>query len=146
MFPKRGAIAIGLTAIALVLLISFHVPDDGSIAVANGPSTTGTGDTTGQANTAQQGTRTVDGATVQTRFGPVQVRVTIEGSSVTEITAVQLPDGDRRSVQISSRAEPTLRSEALAAQSANIDGVSGATYTSLAYARSLQSALDSAGI
>jgi uncharacterized protein with FMN-binding domain len=145
MFPKRGAVALGLTAIALVLLLSFRTPEGAAIAVANGPSTSGTG-ITGQANAAHQGTRTIDGTAVQTRYGTVQVRVTLQGDTITAIQAVQLPDGDGRSMQISSRVEPTLQRQALQAQSANIDGVSGATYTSIGYARSLQSALDSAGI
>ncbi len=83
---------------------------------------------------------------MDTRYGPVQVEVTLDGSTITAIAAIQLPGGDRRSEQISNRAEPTLQSEALQAQSANIDGVSGATYTSEAYAQSLQAALDDAGI
>ncbi len=154
MFPKRGAIALGLTAIALVLLISFRTPTDtvpgGAGTAAVGRGATGqsdpTGATRGSADTAAQaGSRTVDGPVVQTRFGPVQVEVTLQGSTITSITALQLPGGDRRSAQISDRAEPALQSQALQAQSANIDGVSGATYTSTAYARSLQAALDAAG-
>jgi uncharacterized protein with FMN-binding domain len=57
---------------------------------------------------------------------------------------VQYPDGDSKSVRINSRALPTLRTEVLTAQSAEVDTVSGATYTSDAYARSLQSAIDEA--
>jgi uncharacterized protein with FMN-binding domain len=140
-FPKRGAVALGLTAIALVLLISFRTPSD---AAAQGADTaTVDGGTTGTA--AQSGSRTVDGPVVDTRYGPVQVEVTLDGSTIASITAIQLPDGDRRSAQISDRAAPTLQSQALQAQSADIDGVSGATYTSTAYERSLQAALDSAG-
>jgi uncharacterized protein with FMN-binding domain len=74
----------------------------------------------------------------------VQVQVTIEGRRITAITAPQLPAGGR-SGRISQQVEPILRSEVLAAQGANIDNVSGATYTSTAYAQSLQAALDSAG-
>ena len=150
MFPKRGAIALGLTGIALVLLISFRTPTDaGAVAVtatidAGGTAHVGTSGSTG--TSAQAGTRVVDGPVVDTRYGPVQVEVTLDGSTITAIAAIQLPGGDRRSEQISNRAEPTLQSEALQAQSANIDGVSGATYTSEGYARSLQAALDDAGI
>ena len=162
MFPKRGAIALGLTGIALVLLISFRTPTDagpvaGTATIDAGGTghvgtsgTTGTTDSTGATGStdtsAQVGTRVVDGPVVDTRYGPVQVEVTLDGSTITAITAIQLPGGDRRSEQISNRAEPTLQSEALEAQSANIDGVSGATYTSEAYAQSLQAALDNAGI
>jgi uncharacterized protein with FMN-binding domain len=84
------------------------------------------------------------GSVVQTRFGPVQVQVTIAGGRITDVTALQLPNDRQRSAEISQIAEPMLRSEALTAQSAQIDLISGATYTSDAYAQSLQSALDQA--
>ena len=90
------------------------------------------------------GSRTVTGPVVNTRWGTVQVEVTLDGSQLVDVKALQLPGGDRRSSQISSSVEPILRSQALAAQGANIDGISGATYTSTAYARSLQAALDGA--
>jgi uncharacterized protein with FMN-binding domain len=79
---------------------------------------------------------------ISTRFGDVQVEVTIAGGAITDVTALQLPDRDGRSRQIASAAEPILREEALTAQSASIDLLSGATFTSEAYAESLQSALD----
>jgi uncharacterized protein with FMN-binding domain len=75
----------------------------------------------------------------------VEVQITVSGGKVTDVVALQLPSGGR-SGRISSYAEPSLHSEALSAQSAQIDGVSGATYTSEAYAQSLQAALDQAGI
>jgi uncharacterized protein with FMN-binding domain len=146
--PKRGAFALALTALALVLLLNFRTPA-ATTAVAGSGSRTAGGTTThgtpaGAAHAAD--TRTVSGPVVNTRFGAVQVQVTVTGSRITDVTALQLPDGDNRSAMISSRAEPVLRSEALQAQGASIDGVTGATYTSDAYARSLQAALDSAGI
>ena len=103
-----------------------------------GTGTSGTPATTGR--------RTVDGPVIGTRFGSVQVEITVDGTSIVDVAALQLPQGDRRTDQISSYVEPMLRTQALQAQGANIDGVSGATYTSNAYARSLQAALDSAGI
>ena len=145
--PKRGAIALGLTALALVLLISFQVPSE--VVTATRSGATGVDGTTGGTRAGaveDAATRTIDGPVVDTRWGPVQVSITLDGSEITEVTALQLPDGDRRSAQISSRTEPVLREQALEAQSADIDGLSGATYTSVAYARSLQAALDSAGI
>jgi len=87
---------------------------------------------------------TVTGAAVVTRWGVVQLQVTISGGAIADVKALQLPSDDRHSAEISSRAEPILRSAALEAQSADITILSGATYTSLAYARSLQSALDEA--
>jgi uncharacterized protein with FMN-binding domain len=136
--PKRGAIAIGLTVLALVLLLNVHTPDQLGTLAGNRSSSLR------PANLVAAGTKTVTGPTVSTRWGPVQVQVSVAGGKITNIVALQLPSGGRSS-QISSYAEPVLRSEALAAQGSTIDGVSGATYTSVAYARSLQAALDSVG-
>ncbi len=86
------------------------------------------------------------GDVVNTRYGPVQVQVTISNGKIVDVTALQLPANDPRSAQISEYVEPILRSSALQAQSAQVDLVSGATYTSDAYARSLQAALDQAGM
>ncbi|EAR24595.1 hypothetical protein A20C1_10971 [marine actinobacterium PHSC20C1] len=88
---------------------------------------------------------TYTGSSISTRFGNVQVAVTITSGSISEVTALQLTDADGRSVQISNRAAPILRSEVLASQSAQVSNVSGATYTTRAYLGSLQSALDQAG-
>jgi uncharacterized protein with FMN-binding domain len=82
------------------------------------------------------------GTSVQTRYGPVQIKITYAGGRVTGVVAVQLPSGRSRDAEINSYAVPILESETLAAQSANINAVSGATYTSDGYVRSLQSALD----
>jgi uncharacterized protein with FMN-binding domain len=88
---------------------------------------------------------TYTGASVSTRFGDVQVQVTISGGAITDVTALHLTDHDGRSVQISNQAAPMLRSEVLSAQTANVNMIGGATYTSDAYLTSLQSALDQAG-
>ncbi|MFK0283536.1 FMN-binding protein [Streptomyces sp. NPDC090499] len=100
----------------------------------------------GKSGSSSSGTRTVTGDTVQTRWGPVQVKVTIKSGRITDVTAVQYPTDNPRDQEINQYALPQLRSEALAAQSASIDTVSGATYTSQGYQQSLQSALDSAGL
>ncbi|WP_026548414.1 FMN-binding protein [Paenarthrobacter nicotinovorans] len=106
------------------------------------------GSGTGSTGTGNQGTSTTaatyDGASVQTRFGTVQVQVTIQDGRITEVTALQLTDAERKSAQISSRAAPVLRSEVLQAQSANVQTIGGATVTSDAYLTSLQAALDAA--
>lgn len=120
----------------------------GAAAAATTPSTgTATASPAADAGTSATTTGayqdgTVTGAVISTRYGDVQVEVTISGGAIADVTALQLPDGDRRSQSIASAAEPILREEALAAQSASIDLLSGATYTSEAYAESLQSALD----
>ncbi|NHW49514.1 FMN-binding protein [Paenarthrobacter sp. MSM-2-10-13] len=109
--------------------------DTGSTGNSGSTGSTGTGSTTAA---------TYDGSTVQTRYGSVQVRVTIQAGKITEITPLQLTDAERKSAQISSRAAPVLRSEVLQAQSANVQTVGGATITSDAYLTSLQAALDAA--
>jgi uncharacterized protein with FMN-binding domain len=84
----------------------------------------------------------VDGDAIGTRYGPVQVRVVFRGRRIVDVRALQDPDDLDRSRQIDADALPKLRAKVLAAQSARIDGVSGATYTSAAYQQSVQSALD----
>ena len=87
---------------------------------------------------------TYTGTNETTRFGDVQVAITVSGGAITDVTTPVLSGNEGRSDQINNQAAPILRSEALAAQSAQIDSVSGATYTSGAYISSLQSALDQA--
>ena len=87
----------------------------------------------------------VTGKTIQTRYGPVQAAVTFKGSRITDVTVLRTPNRDGRSIQIASRAVPTLHDEVLRSQSAHIDTVSGATYTSDGYAQSVQSAIDQHG-
>ena len=96
--------------------------------------------------TTNNGNQTIQGDAVATRYGDVQVRVTVSGGRLVDVQAVLLPTDRARSQAISSDAGPLLRNEALRAQSARINTVSGATYTSDGYAQSLQSALDRAGI
>jgi len=92
---------------------------------------------------ASKGSGTFTGDAVQEPFGVIQVQATMVSGKLTAVTVVQMPDHGRSGF-ISSDAAPILEGEAIAAQSANIDSVSGATYTSEAYAQSLQSALDQA--
>jgi uncharacterized protein with FMN-binding domain len=87
---------------------------------------------------------TVNGASVDTRYGPMQVSVTIRGHRVVAVTSLVYPSSSGRDREINSYALPQLEQEAVAAQSAQIDTVSGATFTSDGYRQSLQSALDTA--
>ena len=119
-------------------------PPTGSASAA--PARTGSAPTAAKSTTAAPTTRTVTGATAQTKYGPVQVRITLTGSRITAATAVRSPDETARSRDINSTAVPQLNEETLQAQSADIDTVSGATYTSAGYRQSLQSALDRAGL
>jgi len=119
-----------------------------SSGTSNGSNTTtSTGTTTAApvAPTTGATDGTYAGSTVNTRFGPVQVQVTISGGAITDVTALQLTNTDGRSVQISNYASPILAQEVLSSQSARVSNVGGATYTSQAYLQSLQSALDQAG-
>ncbi|MEV0172343.1 FMN-binding protein [Streptomyces sp. NPDC050803] len=93
---------------------------------------------------AEAAARTVTGSVVDTQYGPVQVRITVSGGKITEAEAVQAPSGGQ-STQINGNAVPKLNQAAVAAGSADIDAVSGATYTSNGYKQSLQSALDQVG-
>jgi len=108
----------------------------GSSAAASG--------STGSSGASSNAGGTFAGDVVQTRFGSVQVQISVTGGKITDVTALQLTDEDRRSVQISNRAAPLLRAEVLKAQSANVQTISGATVTSSAYLTSLQAALDAA--
>ncbi|MCG6493927.1 FMN-binding protein [Kitasatospora sp. A2-31] len=101
-----------------------------------GPSSSATG---------SGGTRKVTGNAANTRYGPVQVQVTLSGSRITAVDVIRYPTEDRRDREINGSALPLLNREAIAAQSAAIDVISGATFTSEGYIRSLQSALDQAG-
>lgn len=84
------------------------------------------------------------GAASSNRFGTVQVQVVYSGGAITDVQILSYPDGDNKSVSINQRSLPTLISEALTAQNAQVDTVSGATYTSNSYKESLQSAIDAA--
>ena len=99
---------------------------------------------TGSAPKAGSGNTVVNGTVAQTRWGPVQVQVTIAGGRITDVKTLQQPNGNFRDQEINSYAVPQLRQEVLSAQSANIDTVSGATVTSDGYISSLQAALDAA--
>jgi uncharacterized protein with FMN-binding domain len=81
------------------------------------------------------------GVTIDTIWGPVQVQIAVAGGRVVDVEALRLPSDRSRSARISQYSAPILRTEAIQAQSARVDVVSGATYTSRAYAQSLDSAL-----
>lgn len=110
------------------------------------PTGVSTSTTTPLAGNASGSDGVYTGSSVNTRFGSVQVSVTISGGAITDIAALHLTDDGGKSVQISNRAAPILRDEVIKAQSANVSNVSGATYTTGAYLSSVQSALDQAGL
>jgi uncharacterized protein with FMN-binding domain len=99
----------------------------------------------GTGSGSSMATRTITGAVESTMYGPMQVKVTLAGTRITNVAVVQETNDGQESQQIDSFAIPKLTAETLAAQSARIDTVSGATQTSTGYIGSLQSALDQAG-
>ncbi|MFG3579242.1 FMN-binding protein [Micromonospora chersina] len=122
--------------------------DDGSGSstgdTSSGGGSSSGGDTSSGGSGTSSGSGTATGSVAQTRWGPVQVRITVSNGRITDVTAVQVPDGNHRDQEINDYAVPILRQAALAAQSARIDTVSGATVTSDGYRESLQSAIDAA--
>lgn len=130
-----------------VLAIGWQLGTAGVTPASVTSAVTGTSTTTATTGTSR--TTSTDGvytgSAVQTQFGSVQVQVTLAGGKLTEVVPLKLTDRDNRSVQISNQAAPMLRQEVLAAQSAQVNSIGGATYTSQGYLSSLQSALDQAG-
>lgn len=157
------------TISGLVLLFSYHTSsgtqaatvaatstEDGQSATTTpnaGESEAGSSSSVADESSTDDGTSTsttgsvsgtFTGAAVETRYGAVQVEITVENGVITSSQAIQYPNRDRHDQQINAYAVPVLNSEAVDAQSADIDSVSGATFTSVGYARSLQSAIDEA--
>ncbi len=118
------------------------VPTTGNSAAAAVPSTS----TPAPSSSAAPAAGTYTGAAADTRYGPVQVEITVTGGKVTAVQAVEYPQDNPRDAEINQYAVPQLNAEATAAGTAGIDTVSGATYTSEGYIASLQSALDQAGL
>jgi uncharacterized protein with FMN-binding domain len=142
------------TVAAVVLLFSYRTSTMGGstpIAAGAGAATTGSGGSSGSAGStgsggtgSAAGTTTYKGSVAQTRWGPVQVTITVTNGKITAVAVPTYPTGNGRDREINSYALPVLRQETLAAQNANIDTVSGATVTSDGYKESLQAALDAA--
>jgi uncharacterized protein with FMN-binding domain len=146
--PSRAAAAILATVVGLVLLLSFKTPDTAALRlvrpplVSPAPAVGGPGALPVTGASLRDGQYT--GQDVPNQYGDVQVQVTISSGRITDVQPVALPSDRQRSAEISQYAGPILHDEALQAQSAQIDAISGATYTSQSYAGSLQSALDQA--
>jgi uncharacterized protein with FMN-binding domain len=146
------------TTAGLTLLFGYHTSTSGptssaSETVVAAPATPGTGSgSTAPATGSAAGSgstatgSTVTGSVAQTRWGPVQVTLTVANGKITAVEVPQYPSGNGKDQQINAYALPVLTQETLSAQSANIDMVSGATITSTGYVQSLQSALDKAGL
>jgi uncharacterized protein with FMN-binding domain len=140
---RRNLAAVLGTLSALLLLLSYHTSLDSqaSTTTATAPATPGTG-----SSSSSGGTKTYTGEVAQTRWGPVQVQITVTGGKITAAATTQVPSDNPRDQEINSYAVPVLGQEAVQAQSAQIDAVSGATVTSDGYIQSLQSAIDQANL
>jgi uncharacterized protein with FMN-binding domain len=148
---QRSPIVIAATIAGTAGVLAFHPHAETQTATASTASTTRTATATATPSGSAGSTSgsgasgTATGDAVDTRYGSAQVRVTVKNGKITNIEALELQGNDPRSLEISSSAEPILKQEALTKQSADIDAVSGATYTSGSYDQSLQSALDKLG-
>ncbi|CAL9384498.1 FMN-binding protein [Streptomyces cellulosae] len=138
---RRTVLATAATVSGIVLLLSLKPASDPGSAEAAGGAPPAAESVQGGARPIGDGTVTGDAA--QTQYGAVQVRLTVSGGKITKAEAVQAPKGGQ-SDQITSNAVPRLNQAVVRAQSADVDAVSGATYTSNGYKESLQSAIDKA--
>ncbi|MEZ0578208.1 FMN-binding protein [Nocardioides sp. MH1] len=167
---RRIVLWFASTVTAVVLLFGYHTSTSGSeVSSAAAPPIVGSVDTSSDSSSTTSGsssssgsggsssgstgsssgggaTSTVSGEAADTRYGPVQVTLTVQDGAIVAVEVPEYPAGDGRDIEISSYALPILVQETLDAQSASIDMVSGATYTSAGYQQSLQSALDQAGV
>jgi uncharacterized protein with FMN-binding domain len=150
---RRALFAVSGTIAGLVMLLSFKTQTPVAVtppAAASTPVPGGSPDPATPTASASAGaaarTGTFTGDSADTRWGPVQVQVTVTDGAVTAVTAVDYPQNNGRDIEINQYAIPQLNQEATAAGSATIDTVSGATVTSDGYIQSLQSALDKAGL
>jgi uncharacterized protein with FMN-binding domain len=143
---RRAPIAIIATVAGLAAVLGYHPHSrpPASVTAQSPPAASTPAPARSRASRppATTGVRQVTGTDVPNQYGDVQVRLTSAGGRITKVTVLRLPSADGQSQQISSFAGPQLAQQTIAAQSANIDGVSGATYTSDSYRTSLQSAID----
>ncbi|MFD3581005.1 FMN-binding protein [Streptomyces sp. NPDC058683] len=142
------------TASGVVLLLSLKtavadsnpLPPTTGGAVASGPLPSGASPSATSGSGSASAAKTVTGDAANTRYGPIQVKITVKDGKITDISVPEYPKENPVDQMLNSRALPQLRQEAIVAQSAHIDVVSGATYTSDGYTQSLQSAIDKAGL
>jgi len=161
---KRSVLVAAGTAVGVTAVVSYHAagPSVSSSLVASSspaggasggrststrtsrtttsPAASATSSTT--ASSTSSGTRSARSQVVSFPYGELQVKVTERGHRITDVAVTRLSVPEPQSGSIDQFAVPQLRQEVLAAQSAHINGVSGASYTSQAYAQSVQSALD----
>jgi uncharacterized protein with FMN-binding domain len=153
---RRIVIWLASTVTVVVLLFGYHTSTNkttsgttegrtsGSTTSAGSePSATPSSPSSGSSSSSTK-IATYTGPMAQTRWGPVQVKITVQGGRLTKVTILQQPSGNSRDAEINNYALPILINETVTAQSTNIDMVSGATVTSEGYLQSLQASLDQA--
>lgn len=143
---RRIVLWLAATVTIVVLLFGYHTSTDRTAPVAvpsaSAPTASGSGSTSAGSS---RPAKTYTGSVAQTRWGPVQVRITVASDRITDVTVLQQPSGNPRDTEINDYALPILVGDTLANQSAEVDMISGATVTSDGYVESLQHALDQAG-
>ena len=140
---QRAPIVLSATVAGLAATLGFHAHPAASTTAATTPTPAATTQSS-SGTTASATTKTVTSAVETNQYGNVQLKVTIANGKITNVVAVQIPQNDPKSSEINAYAEPLLRHSALSVQSASVDAVSGATFTSTSYKAALQSALDKA--
>jgi len=143
---KTSAAAVTSSASSTATTSSSEPSSSSSSSSSSPTSSSSTSSSTSSSSSGATEARTYTGSVAQTRWGPVQVQITVQGDKITKVTVLQQPNGNHKDAEINSYALPILVQDTLTAQSAQIDMVSGATVTSDGYITSLQSALDQAGI
>lgn len=141
---KRIVLWAMSTLTVLTLLLGYKTSTSGPAAVAQESVVAATAEAGADGSVADGSV--VAGPAVDTRWGPVQVQVTVSGGRITGVEVVEYPTENGKDRQINARALPVLVQETLDAQGADVDMVSGATVTSEGYVESLQAALDEAGL
>ncbi|GAA3706146.1 FMN-binding protein [Microlunatus aurantiacus] len=169
---KRIVLWLASTVTVVVLLFGYHTSTNSPAATSASSQTSATSTGSGAGSAAppdpsseptdpsseptdpssqptaagSSAAQTYQGSTVQTRWGPVQVQITVKSGRITAVDVLQHPSENPKDAEINDYALPVLVQDTLKAQSAKIDMVSGATVTSDGYVQSLQSALDKAGL
>jgi len=140
---KTSRVLLAATSAGFVVVLSAHAVMPGRKAIAG----LSTPPSTSPTSTAPSGaTRSATGASEQFGYGTISVKVTVQGTHITAVSVASFQALESYSQQLTNYAVPYLTSEAMSAQSANIQGVSGASYTSAGFAQSLQSALGQLGL
>lgn len=157
----KRAVIVGTTTVAGIAAVLALNPDpatptasaatvqsgsSGSGSSSSGSSSSGSPSDSGSSSSSASGTYTGDAVDIGRGYGTIQLEVTVESGRIVDIQALAVPENDHRSAEISSYSVPQLIQQALDAQSAQISGISGATYTSYGFAQSLTSALQQAGL